>query len=59
MQIFVTGLGAIVMLASIIAAMADCQKKVPLMGKNKSQCGGFFAVLGFSGLMMLLLGIRL
>ena len=39
-QIFVTGLGGVVMLAAVIAAMADCQKTTPLMGKNKSQCGG-------------------
>jgi len=48
MQIFVTGLGGVVMLAAVIAATADCQKTAPLMGKNKSQCGGFYTVLGKS-----------
>ena len=32
MQIFVTGLGGVVMLAGLIAAMADCKRTVPLMG---------------------------
>ena len=31
-QVFVTGLGGVVMLAAVIAAMADCQKTAPLMG---------------------------
>ena len=47
------------MLVAVIAAMADCQRASPRMGKDKSQCGGFYATLGFAGLMMLLLGIRM
>lgn len=44
-QIFVTGLGGIVMLAAIVAAFADCQRASPRMGRDKSQCGGFYATL--------------
>ena len=31
-QIFVTGIGGVVMLAAVIAATADCQKTSPRMG---------------------------
>ena len=31
-QVFVTGLGGVVMLAAVIAAFADCQRASPRMG---------------------------
>lgn len=52
-------LGLVVILSSIIGILADCKRASPLMGKNRSQCGGFYSVLMLSGVLFMVIGALL
>lgn len=49
-------LGLIVIFVSILCIAIDCQKTQPLMGKNKSQCSGFYSILMLTGILFAVIG---
>ncbi len=49
-------LGLVTIFTSILGIILDCKRTSPLMGRDRSQCGGFYAVLMLVGILFAVVG---